>query len=220
MIVAYHLQKRDPGTLAPSRRRSLLRDLSDGLRQQMYLWGCDVRSESGNLLVRHGLERLARQESESPEGTSRYRLPWEGGLIELHGFCAGWYPGRPDRRGVIFIRHRGRLDLCDGARPVIPGKYPDLGGQTTDALLDTSLPLVRWLVAYEEWIQRTAPDGYRTACWHRYLRLPNARPWLPPGIALRWLRQFASSPAYPPRARSFRTTHPQPSLHRPSTFRS
>ena len=110
-----------------SQQRSLLRDLSNGLLQQMYFWGYDARRRDGNLLVKCGMQRIAQERAEKSEGTSRYRTEWEGGVVELHGFCAGWYPQRSDTRGVVFIRHRGQLDLCDGAEPVTPGAYQGVG---------------------------------------------------------------------------------------------
>ena len=188
-----------------SRRRSLLRDFADGLLQQMFLWGCDARRKDGNLLVEFGMQRIARSaDAVKSEGTSRYRMPWEGGVVELHGFCAGWYPQRAKAWGVLFVRHRGRVELCDGTEAVTPGEYKSIGDGNTDTLLESVMPLVRWLVSYESWIQMTMPSGYRHACWMEYLSLMGARPWLPPDEALRWLRCFANSPHTTSRARAMR----------------
>jgi hypothetical protein len=199
----------------PSRRRSLVRDLSNGLRQQMYLWGCDVRRKEGNLLEGFGMQRIGQERKERQEGTSRYRAAWEGGVVELHGFCAGWYPQNPEARGVVFIRHRDRLDVCDGAEPVTPGVYGESGlGAGRDTLAEAVMPFVRWLVAYESWVFRTTEDGYRYACWLEYLGLVGARPWLPPDEALRWLAQFAQAPDSVPRARaSLRKLSPRIKRH-------
>jgi hypothetical protein len=60
-------------TTPDSRVRGLIRDLTDGLAQQMFFWGRDVAHPDGNGLVRAGLQRIARVES-GGEGTSRYRL--------------------------------------------------------------------------------------------------------------------------------------------------
>ena len=191
--------------MPPSRRRSLLRDLADGLLQQMFLWGCDVRRKEGNLLLEFGMQRIVRDASMQSEGTSRYRMPWEGGTVELHGFCAGWYPRNMRAAGVLFIRYKGRLDLCAGGEPVTPGKYDAgrIGGGGMDDLLEGAMPLVRWLVSYEGWVREAAPPKYRRACWMEYLELKGARGWLPPDDALRWLRRFAESPASVPRARTW-----------------
>jgi len=50
-------------SVAPSKRRSLVRDACGCLHQQMFFWGCDARHPDGNLLIRHGLTRIARCES-------------------------------------------------------------------------------------------------------------------------------------------------------------
>lgn len=183
----------------------MMRDLAESLLQQMYLWGCDVRSEAGNLLLLHGMQRIERINPGASEGTSRYRMPWESGMIELHGFCAGWYPQDKSLHGVLFIRHRERLDLCAGGEPVTPGEYHGVGGGSTDDLIASSLPFVRWLISYETWIKATMPPDYRTSCWTKYGRLPGTRPWLAPEKALLWLSQFSECPASAPRAKTLRS---------------
>ena len=70
-----------------SRLGGLLRDLTAGLKQQMFFWGRDVVHPDGNLLVRQG---FSKSPSAGLQGTSCYGLDWQGGRIELHGACAGW----------------------------------------------------------------------------------------------------------------------------------
>ena len=107
--------------IAPhSRLRGLIRDLTDGLAQQMYLWGRDVRHPDGNALVRAGLQRIARIDNDG-EGTSLYRIEREGGWIELHGFCAGWRPHNAATDGMLYVRRCHRIFIASGQ--MIPGRY-------------------------------------------------------------------------------------------------
>ena len=141
MRIVYHFSA--DGETPPSRRRSLLRDLADGLLQQMYLWGCDVRCRQGNLLVIHGMQRIERADIAKSEGTSRYRMPWEGGVVELHGSYASWSAREVATNGILFVRHRRRLFLCNAGEPVTPGEYEGIGGGNTDALFESAMPFVR-----------------------------------------------------------------------------
>ena len=88
-------------TIAPF----FLRDLAEGIQQQMYFWGQDVRRPEGNFLVEQG---FARSPTTGLKGTSCYRRDWQGGHIELYGSCAGWY-GKSN--GFTFIRPWQRLSL-------------------------------------------------------------------------------------------------------------
>ena len=197
-------------SVAPSKRRSLVRDACGCLHQQMFFWGCDARHPDGNLLIRHGLTRIARCES-GGEGSSRYRMDWRGGTVELHSFCAGWFPASGD--GVLFIRHRERLHRCSGGEPIRPGHYDSerVGGATNDEMLLTSLPLLEWVVGYEKWIAAQTRPGYRQRSWKRQLSQMGSRPWLPPEEAVSWLIKFLADPTSTPRARD--------ALRRPSIFR-
>lgn len=178
-----------------SRRRSLARDVAQGLVQQMFFWGCDARHPAGNLLERAGLERIAREDIRG-EGSSRYAMAWRSGVVELHSFCAGWYPGDPERTGTVFIRSQERLFTCKGTEPVVPGIYEDsrFARDGADDLLAALSPLISWVNHYEKQVRYLAGSGYRQACWMRYLAKPGARPWLPPEDAARWFRDFVREP--------------------------
>lgn len=190
MIIDSRFLKRPSGR-AGSQARSLLRDLADGLAQQMIFWGQDVKHPGGNLLVRAGMTRIAR-ERVGQEGSSRYRQEWQGGVIEIHGFCAGWYPAEGE--GVIFIRNRQRLLGVRGGMPTVPGAYEGLKAPSPDALLAGVRPLVQWWIAYEERVAAVTPPAYREACWQRARRLAKARAWLPPAEVVPWLRRFLDDP--------------------------
>lgn len=173
-------------TSKTSRKRALLSDFGAGLAQQMILWGCDARYPGGNLLVRMGMERLAREEV-SQEGSSRYRTPWKDGLVEVHSFCAGWYP--TIGTGVVFIRHWKRFAACEGGMPAEPGRYA-MAAAFPDEMLELVRPIAEWIVDYETRVQAAMGTAYREACFRQAVRSPGVRPWLPPQRAVEWMEGF------------------------------
>ena len=176
-----------------SRLRGLLRDVTDGLAQQMFFWGRDVVHRDGNGLVRAGLQRIARIGT-GGEGTSRYRIERENGWIELHGFCAGWRPHDPAATGMLFVRRCHRIFLARGE--MTPGRYDmkRLRGGTVDEMLAACGPFLRWWADYEEWAAFEFGPEWREACWRDYRKLRGHRPWLPPVAARSWLRGFLAAP--------------------------
>ncbi|MGC6467726.1 MAG: hypothetical protein ACON5N_19260 [Akkermansiaceae bacterium] len=82
----------------------VLRDLANGLQQQMFFWGQDVVRPERNLLVEQG---FSRSPSRGLKGTSCYRREWQGGHVELYGSCAGWYG---EERG--FCVHSSQEAVC------------------------------------------------------------------------------------------------------------
>jgi len=130
-------------------------------------------------------------------------MNWRGGLIELHGFCAAWYPGASEQEGSIFIRNRSRIQSTSGGEPHRPGAYDPsrIGRLAPDRVLECVVPFAAWWIAYEEWISGTTPPAYRQACWSDAKHLGKSKSWLPPEDALRWLRQFVDDPEKAGRAR-------------------
>lgn len=200
-----------PSAHASSRSRSFLRDVACGIGQQMFFWGCDVRHPKGNLLVALGMERLAR-ECAHGEGSSRYRMPWKGGLIELHSFCVGWYPSASENKGAIFIRGQERLLSCQSEMPLTPGRYENerFSRDSSDELLITIRPLLAWIVEYEEQIENIAGPEYRPQCWKRYLSKIGARPWLSPAQSMEWYRNFLDTPEKVQRPKEIRRRNRTP----------
>jgi hypothetical protein len=182
---------------------TLMRDFTDALAQQMYFWGRDVIHPSGNLLVAHGFER---RKSEGLEGTSCYRKALDEGYIELHGACAGWYPGVADEPGFLYIRTRRRCYLYDGTEPPAPGFYSDDLLRTSPGadLLERSRRFLGWWLDYERWISGLTGPGYRGACHRTFAKLPKSSPWLPPAAGLDWLRRYHRDPLRAGRAQKKR----------------
>jgi len=177
-------------------------DLAQGLGQQMIFWGCDARHPDGNFLSRYGMERIAR-EKRGGEGSSRYRLEWRGGLVELHSYCVGWYSS--EALGVIYIRSRGCFQVCIGPVPLTPGKYEieRLMPAGRNLLLQAVKPLLTWILSYEGEVLRSLGSRYREACWKVCHSKVGPRPWLPPEKATAWFAKFLEDPAATPRPRYF-----------------
>lgn len=177
------------GSLPASALRGLLHDFTDALGQQMFFWGRDVIHPDGNLLKERGFDRRA---SEGLDGTSCYRLDHEGDTIELHGACVGRYSETTD--GFLFIRNRRRCFLYFQGEPPAPGIYAEehlRPGPVVDLFI-ASRRFLDWWLEYENWIAEVAGPGYRAACYRAFRKLPKSRPWLPPELALDWLRAYAS----------------------------
>ncbi len=166
---------------------AVLRELAKGLKQQMYYWGRDVLHPAGNLLEKQG---FTKHPSTGLQGTSCYAMPFENGTIELHGACAGWYPGESGEDGFIYIRPMGKCFLWKGGSAPVPGEWP----QESLAVLPGELPgaalrFIRWWILSEEWIaENTGPD-YRNECHRVHKRLPTSKAWLRPAEMMGWIRE-------------------------------
>lgn len=174
-----------------SRRRSLLRDVTEGMKQQMYFWGCDAGHVGGNLLVKLGMERCVRASAHG-EGSSRYVEMWEGGVVELHSFCAGWYPRKREETGVVFIRSRERIFGCTAGGALTPGQYAEerLLALGADELLECMPPLLRWVLAHEVRLIGALGEDYREGCWKEWQERVAQRDWLRPNQGRAWYRHF------------------------------
>ena len=175
-------------TLAPF----FFRDLADGIQQQMFFWGRDVMTPSGNFLVDQGFQR---DPSPGLKGTSRYRLPWQDGCIELYGACAGWYGAE---RGFTFIRPRRRCAIWLSRENLpIPGAWRTELIDTTatrDERYAASLPFIDWLISYERAVRTSLGGSYRQQNYLQYRKVPKARAWIEPEAALRWFEQYRHAP--------------------------
>lgn len=179
-----------------SRLRALLRDFTTLLSQQMYFWGRDVIHPRGNLLCENGFER---RKSEGLEGTSCYRkLLEDGGLIELHGACAGFYdPADSSEQNFLYIRSRKRCFLYSEDEPPAPGLYsPEtLNSGPAIGLYFASLRFLDWWIDYENWISKETRSDWRNKNYDAFASLPASQPSLPPREALLWLTQYRNNPA-------------------------
>ncbi|NJR41629.1 MAG: hypothetical protein HC767_02145 [Akkermansiaceae bacterium] len=187
---------------APARRTAgLLRDLSVGLKQQMFFWGRDVVSPRGNLLVEQGFEKTR---STGLQGTSCYGMDWQDGRVELHGACAGWYPENGES-GFIYIRPLGKCFTWLESQAPIPGQWPEesLAPLGPNELHQACYPFIDWWLHSEQWIEKSLGSAYRADCYRQHKRLPKSKSWLPPITAARWLEQFRKNPMNLERAKRF-----------------
>jgi len=151
-----------------------------------------VTRPEGNFLVEQGFERSP---SQGIKGTSCYRLEWKGGHIELYGACAGWYGSD---RGFTFIRPRRRCAIwLSGDVTPVPGQWqPEFIDKEAKKaeLYSASLPFIDWLISYEHAVLARFGRGYREENFRRYKKVPKARVWVEPQVALRWFQCFLETP--------------------------
>lgn len=187
--------------LSPESRHlaGLLRDLGAALRQQMFYWGLDVVHPSGNLLMAQG---FVKTKSEGLQGTSCYGRDWQGGRLELHGACAGWYA---PEGGFIFVRPHGKSFVWRGGGPPVPGDWPAelLEGAEPSSLREHALPFLEWWLGSERWLAGKLGYAYRAGCHRGFKKLPRSRPWLAPEPAQAWLSRFLEDPRELERAKRF-----------------
>jgi len=169
--------------------------------QQMFFWGMDAASSTGNIFVKRGFTKTP---SPGLKGTSCYSLPVEDGEIFLHGACAGWI-SKNEEPGFIFIRPKGRCFLWHDSAPPVPGNWPTESLSTPDPIsnLPSLVPFLNWWLDHEAWVSAEIGNNYRTNCHRKYKSLPKSKPWLPPEQATAWLTLLMKNPATTPRAKQF-----------------
>lgn len=176
----------------PSIAPYFLRDLAEGIQQQMYFWGQDVLRPEGNFLVEQGFQRSP---STGIKGTSCYRREWQNGHIELYGSCAGWYG---ENQGFTFIRPWKRCVIWrSGETTPIPGSWQkeliDSSATKTDLYL-ASHPFLDWLISYEYAVLAQFGRAYRQHTYWKYSKVPKAKAWIDPARALQWFQCYREKP--------------------------
>jgi len=174
--------------LRPPPPLQIYRYFMRGMEQQMWFLGQDVR-HGGNLLCRHGFAPFRS----GPQGSSRYRLGWQGNLIELHSFCAGLY--RTGAPGFLYIRGKFNAYRYEAAEPPDPECFcraplaiPE-HTRADDPFFSALTLFLRWLEEYETWLNQLVGPEYRAGL---FPHCPT--PWLPPEEARRWLCRFSEQP--------------------------
>jgi hypothetical protein len=177
----------------------LIRDLAGGFAQQMFFWGRDVVHPSGNLLA---AQSCVKSPSTGLQGTSCYALAWQGGLIHLHGSCAGWFP-QGGGEGFIYIRPLRGCFIWKGGELPVPGDWSPAAAAAEDPvrLHELAAPFLDWWEHSEAWVKERFGSDYRSSCFAHFKRLPGSRPWLPPAEALRWIGSFRHTPGRTDRVR-------------------
>lgn len=186
--------------LPAARLAALMRDLATGFHQQMFFWGRDAVHPMGNLFQRCGFEK---RRSTGLQGTSCYSLPWQNGVIELHGSHAGWFG---QGGGFLFVRPMQRCVRWLEEAPPIPGSWPtDCYDSSADERMHAmALPFLDWWLEHEQQVIRIAGERYRQQCHRQFKKLPKSRAWLTPDDALQWISGLRNSPENLARANSHR----------------
>ncbi len=135
------------------------------LNQQLWCWGRDIEASTGNLLVRHGFQRIEKPRGSSSSSIYRLDLSPTSRVI-LRGF--GVFIG-DDRWGGLFLpRFEFRPQLSpepDLAVPAwSPEDLPPLKSPRVDQLAPCQsllLALIDCIRRYELWIAEHAGIRYR-----------------------------------------------------------
>jgi hypothetical protein len=166
-------------TTSPLHRRTptpsqTLRTVGTGLlNQQIWCWGQDIRSPTGNLLLSYGFTRTRPPGAEP--GSSHYCLRLsERANISLWGF--GMFYGHAEFGGLFLQRYAFTLAWTpQAALPAhvwTPEQLPSVAApRTVVARLHAYRLLfaaVRWIVQYEKWIRDTVGLDYRHQCIARF----------------------------------------------------
>ncbi|MCT4641240.1 MAG: hypothetical protein N4A33_03015 [Bacteriovoracaceae bacterium] len=169
----------------------LINDFKNALGQQLYYWGRDVAYPKHNLLCEFGLKKY---ESNGKGSKTCYKMKFNNDIIELHQLCIGLYCA--DKTSFIFTRQYRRCWNYNDSKPPLPGYYNKKLISTTpiDQLEISCRKFAQWLFEYEIWISKNTPPSYREDCFKSYKRIPKSKLWLPPSIALEWLKIFKDSP--------------------------
>lgn len=159
--------------------------------QQMWCWGCDVRRAEGNLLIAYGFERHA------PPPDTRYNSSYHLQLSPDQS-CALWGFGmhyRDAAVGAMFLKRFGFTPelLSDNAPPtsafepahLSPARSLVTRADSTSArdLLVTSL---RWIAAYEEWVQATVGVEHRRQTLETWRSMRKRVVTEPDAVAAAW----------------------------------
>lgn len=133
--------------------------------QQMWCWGCDVRRESGNLLLAHGMEKHPAPE---PRFHSAYSRELDSGsVLTLWGWGL-WIAGSD--YGSAFLSRTRFCVRCSQAVNMRPTAWseaslPPVGAPQDEAhkrnmrhLLSTAF---HWIASYERWLIHSIGPEYR-----------------------------------------------------------
>lgn len=145
------------------------------LHQQCWLWGQDLRSPAGNLLMAAGLHRLDPSEAGRGGHRTRYGAALEGGryvVVWSGGFAFGGPDGLLCFPRLLFqprvLPEVPRLaDVPHFPAPPVPQDDAPYGHPA----LVLVAPALDWLARYEALAAGTAGEVYRRACVAEWARI-------------------------------------------------
>ena len=164
----------------------LLKDCASGFYQHMYFLGKDVIHPAGNQLEAYG---FVKSPSQGLKGTSCYTHESDLRTIELYGSCAGLYTASSK---MVFLRKRCRFYRWLPEHRLVAGEWSrkDIQLDDADALFFELVPLFRWWIAYEAWIEERFGKSYRERCFAQWSKIKGHTAWLSPNVATEWVSQF------------------------------
>lgn len=145
------------------------------LNQQFWLWGQDIRRPEGNVLLAHGFRRA--RPPEGVKGSPSYALDLGGDRsLVLWGF--GLFLGDRALGGIYVSRFRlAPLLILDAEPPAgvwspsqLPPRRPPADAAERAVAWTLLGDAVRWLAAYERWVQATYGVAHRQGLLHGWGR--------------------------------------------------
>lgn len=144
------------------------------LHQQCWVWGCDIRRASGNLLLEYGFERS--RPPETAEGSSAYRVDLSNDdsvarSLTLWGF--GFYYANVRHAGGIFLnRYKFTPKLAEETTLRLPlwkaEQLPALRLPCERGEQERALRLLAeacaFIESYERWVIGVCGAAYRRKC--------------------------------------------------------
>jgi len=157
---------------SPPRRKTsvvpaaMRRELEKLMHQQCWCWGCDIRRESGNLLLAFGASRV-RPEAPGQLRSSAYHVPLaDNGWAVLWGFGVAMVPAKGGP--LVLYRYHTMPHIVsqpDALRTVwCRDDLPPLERADTAPAWWAALNVFRWIASYERWVLAHAGATWRIQC--------------------------------------------------------
>ena len=153
---------------------ALRNEVSLLLDQQLWLFGCDVRNQSGNILLAIGFERIR-----PPEGwkaaTQYHRYLPDGSCLKLWGF--GFWISSDSLMGVFVRRGDFSPRLCRLTESIWrpedlpPMSLPNSAQEISQAWRSLSC-VFEWFADYEQFILQKYGLNYRRDCLRQWVKNP------------------------------------------------
>ena len=142
----------------------LLQRFTRMVDQQFWRWGCDVKHEDGNLLVRYGFERVPPPDRQTASSSAYYLKPHAGARIVLRSFAV--FYGDDGLGGLLLKRFDCRPYRTPAAElEIVPHHESDLpllvqSAPNDDDWRTLAVDLVEQIIAYETWVMRIFGTKY------------------------------------------------------------
>lgn len=150
--------------IAERYRPQLLQQLARMMDQQFWRWGCDVKHDSGNLLVEYGFQRIPPSNQEMESSSAYVLKPSRSARLVLRSFVVFY---GDDRLGGLMLKrfdgHPYRAPASDlDVMPYQESDLPPLAKAAPDDAASSTLltGLIEQITAYEAWVSTTFGSDY------------------------------------------------------------